>query len=114
MLLDDSIEMNVDEIEARRRAPVTEQPRLDVGWQEWISQEWVVIEIDLPDRQIVRHANRRSSLTIVLAKGGHPLLNSFGLLLLLCWRGQHSRFDSSAVQPGPRPPIYSSLAARKD
>ena len=53
ILLDDPIEMNVDEVLARRRSPVAQQPGLDVLELERFGQEGVVVEIDLADRQVV-------------------------------------------------------------
>jgi hypothetical protein len=54
VLPDDAVQVDVDEIQPRRRAPVPEQPRLDVLQRERLLQEGIVVEIDLPDRQIVR------------------------------------------------------------
>ena len=52
--LDDPIEMHAEHVQARRRAPVAEQPRLDVLALERLLQQRIVEQIDLPDRQIVR------------------------------------------------------------
>src|SRR5690242_5548416 len=40
-LLDDAIEMNIDKVQARRRAPVSDQSRLDVLFPERLFQERV-------------------------------------------------------------------------
>ena len=56
VLLDDAVQMGVDEVQPRRRAPVAEQARLDVRQGERFLQQRIVVEIDLPDRQIVRRA----------------------------------------------------------
>ena len=53
VLLDHAIQVHVHEVQARRRAPMTEQTRLDVGARERLLQQRVVIEVDLSDRQIV-------------------------------------------------------------
>src|SRR5581483_2184127 len=51
--LDDPIQMHVEHVQARRRAPVTEQSRLDVLTLEWLFQQRVVEQVNLADRQIV-------------------------------------------------------------
>ena len=53
MFLDQAVEMNVDEIQARCRTPMPEQPRFDVLGFEWLPEQRIVVEIDLPDRQVV-------------------------------------------------------------
>ena len=50
---DDPVEVNVEHVQARRRAPVAEQPRLDVLALERLFQERVVEQVDLPDREVV-------------------------------------------------------------
>ena len=55
-LLDQPVEMDVDEVQARRRAPMSEQPRLDVVLRQRRLEQRIVEQIDLPDRQIVRRA----------------------------------------------------------
>ena len=52
-LLDHPIEMNVDEVEAGRRAPVAEKTRLDVFFLERLAQQRIVEQVDLADGQIV-------------------------------------------------------------
>ena len=51
--LDDPIEMHAEHVQARRRAPVAEQPRLDVLALERLSQERIVEQVDLADRQVI-------------------------------------------------------------
>ena len=53
VLLDEAVEVDVDEIQARRGAPVAEQARLDVLELERFFQERVVEQVDLSDRQVV-------------------------------------------------------------
>ena len=48
--LDDPVEVDVEHVQARRRAPVTEQSRLDVLAAERPLQERVVEQVDLADR----------------------------------------------------------------
>ena len=52
-LLDQPIEVDVDEIEARRRAPVSKEARLDVLLLERLAQKRIVEQVDLADGQIV-------------------------------------------------------------
>ena len=52
-LFDQAIEVCVDEVEAGRRAPMAEEPRLDVLLLERLAQQRVVEQIDLADGQIV-------------------------------------------------------------
>ena len=51
---DEPVELGVDEVQARRRAPVAEQPRLDVLGAQRLAQQRVVAQVDLRDRQVVR------------------------------------------------------------
>ena len=44
---------DTEHVQARRRAPVAEQPRLDVLPLQRLLQERVVEQIDLPDREVV-------------------------------------------------------------
>ena len=55
-LLDDPVEMDIDEVEARRRAPMAEQARLDVLDLQRLAQQRIGQQIDLADRQIIRGA----------------------------------------------------------
>ena len=48
--VDDAIEVHVDEIEAGRRPPMAEQPRLDVGPFQRPLEQRIVEQIDLADR----------------------------------------------------------------
>ncbi|MNW11177.1 hypothetical protein D3C71_2085650 [compost metagenome] len=45
--------MGIDEVEAGRRAPMPEQPRLDVLGPQRLAQKRIVEQVDLPDRQII-------------------------------------------------------------
>ena len=54
MALDGVVEMDVDEIQPRRGAPVPEQPRLDVFPAQWFAQQRIVEQVDLADRKVVR------------------------------------------------------------
>ncbi len=50
---DRPVHVRVDEVEAGSRAPVAEQPRLDVVDRQRLAQERVGEQVDLPDREIV-------------------------------------------------------------
>ena len=51
--LDDAVEMGIDEIETRRRAPVPEKARLHMLRLQRLVQQRIVHQIDLADRKIV-------------------------------------------------------------
>ena len=53
ILLDDPVQMHVDEVLARRRAPVPDHQRLHVRQFQRLLQQRIVVEINLADRQIV-------------------------------------------------------------
>ena len=59
---DRAVEVDIDEVQARRRAPVPEEPRLDVLEDERRLQERVVQEVDLADGEVVRGAPVRVHL----------------------------------------------------
>ena len=54
VLLDQPIEMNIDEIQPGRRAPVAEQARLDVFDFQRLVQQRIRVEIYLPHGEVVR------------------------------------------------------------
>ena len=51
--LDQPVQMDVDEVLARRGAPVAEEPRFDLRCEERCAQQRVFEKIDLADAQIV-------------------------------------------------------------
>ena len=53
-LFDDPVHVEIDEVEAGRRAPVAEEARLDVLELERFLEEGVRKEVDLADREVVR------------------------------------------------------------
>src|SRR5580704_18643833 len=53
VFLDQPIEVRVNEVEARRRAPMSEKAWLDVLLLERLTQQWIVEQVNLTDRQIV-------------------------------------------------------------
>src|SRR6266436_1779164 len=46
----ETVQVNIDEVQTWRRSPVAEKPRLDVLLCQGLLQEWVVVQIDLADR----------------------------------------------------------------
>ncbi len=56
VLPNDAIEMDVDEVQSRRGAPVAQQPRFDVLEQQRFLQEWIVKQIDLADGEVIGRA----------------------------------------------------------
>jgi hypothetical protein len=50
VFLDDPVQVNVDEVQTRRRSPVAEQPGLDVFLCERLFEQWVIVEINLTER----------------------------------------------------------------
>ena len=56
LFLDDPVQVNVDEVQSGRRAPVTEQARFDMRQLERLFQERIVVEVNLSDREVVRRA----------------------------------------------------------
>lgn len=56
VVLDQPVEMHVQKVQARCRAPVPEQARLDVLKGQRFLEERIATEVDLAHRQIVRGA----------------------------------------------------------
>jgi hypothetical protein len=52
-LLDEPVEVDVDEVEAGRCAPVPKQARLNMLGAQRVAQERVVLQVDLPDREVI-------------------------------------------------------------
>ena len=50
---DRAIEVRVHEVEPGRRAPVAQQPRLDVLDAQRLAQQWIVEQVDLADGKVV-------------------------------------------------------------
>jgi hypothetical protein len=53
---DQAVQVHVEEVQARRRAPVTEQTALDVIDRQRHVEQRIVLQVDLADRQVVRGA----------------------------------------------------------
>src|SRR6185437_1184245 len=53
VFLDDPVQVDVNEVLPRGRAPVTQQHGLDVRELQRPFQQWIVVEIDLADRQVI-------------------------------------------------------------
>src|SRR3984885_9221365 len=54
IVLDQPVEMDIEEIESRRRSPMAEQTWLDMFELERNFQQRIVLQIDLPDRKVIR------------------------------------------------------------
>ena len=70
-----TVEVRVDERQARRGAPVAEQPGLDVRGRERLPQQRVVAEIDLADGQVVRGPPVRVEESDLLGRHRHALIS---------------------------------------
>ena len=53
VFVDQPIQVNVNEIQSGRRSPMAEQPWFDVLFGKGLLEQWVVIQIDLTDRQVI-------------------------------------------------------------
>jgi hypothetical protein len=51
---DDAVQVHVEQVQARRGSPVAEQARLHVGALQRLAQQRIVVQVDLPDREVVR------------------------------------------------------------
>src|ERR1051326_6687964 len=56
LLLDDAVQVDVDEVQARRRSPVSQQARLDMLQRERLFKQRIVVEVNLSHGQVVRRA----------------------------------------------------------
>ena len=56
VFFDQPVAMGVNEVQAGRGAPVPQQPGLDVLEAQRLGQQRVVVEINLPNREIIRRA----------------------------------------------------------
>src|SRR5215831_17600926 len=56
LLLNNAVEMDVDQIQAGRCPPVTEQTGFDVLALQPLAQQRIVVEINLPDGQVIGRA----------------------------------------------------------
>ena len=81
--LDESIEMHVDEVETGRRSPVTQKSRLHVLGAEWLAEQRVVVEINLPHRKIV---------------GRPPISVHFAQFFTREWIGRNFQFTQSDIR----------------
>ena len=51
--LDDTVHVDIDEVEAGRRSPVSKQARFDMFGAQWLCQEGIGEQVDLADGQVV-------------------------------------------------------------
>src|SRR5262249_35630377 len=50
MLVDQPVQVDINEVQTRRRAPMTEGRWLDVFLRQRFPQQWVVVKVNLPNR----------------------------------------------------------------
>ena len=67
LLLDDTVQMHVDEVQPRRRPPVTEQPRLNVGALKRLLEQGIV-KNPLAGIKILGNGEISVSLTVKASK----------------------------------------------
>ena len=77
--LDRSIGVRIDEVQARGGAPVAQQARLDMVRPEWLTQEWVVEQVDLPDGEVVRRSPVGIDSLELRVREGFGFENGWGL-----------------------------------
>ena len=76
---DRPVEVRVDEVEAGGRAPVPEQPGLDVLGPQRLPQQRVVHQVDLTDGEVVRGSPVRvEQREVLFRKRGHEALRMSG------------------------------------
>ena len=56
VFFNDTVQVDIDEVQPRRRAPVAKQARLDMGQRERLLQQGIVVEINLTYGQIIRRS----------------------------------------------------------
>jgi hypothetical protein len=52
-VLDQAVQVHVDEAEARRSSPVSQQPGFDVFRTQRLAQQRILLQIDLANRQVI-------------------------------------------------------------
>src|SRR5438094_10305023 len=77
VFIDDAVQMDIDKVQPWCRAPMAEQTRLDVRQLEWLLQQWIVVEINLADREVVC----RAPIGVQLAQQ----IRAESLCILLCF-----------------------------
>ena len=56
VLFDQPVEVDIEKVQSRRRAPMPQQTRLDMFEPERRFEQRIVLQIDLPDRKVIRRA----------------------------------------------------------
>ena len=56
VLLDQPVQMDIEKVQPRRRAPMAQQSRLDMLERQRHFEQRIVLQIDLPDRQVICRA----------------------------------------------------------
>jgi hypothetical protein len=77
-LFNEAVPVDVEEVETGRRAPVSEEARLDIIEGKGTFKEWIVFEVNLADGEVVSGAPVGvDSLELIGGEGA--LVCSFGL-----------------------------------
>ena len=99
VVADQAVQVRIDEIQPRRRAPVAEQARLDVLAHERLLEQRIGAQVDLAHRQVVRRAPPPIDTSQDLgvdAKGcAHPALPSAASTTACAWARISRRCASS-------------------
>jgi hypothetical protein len=53
-LRDQTIQVRENEIQSGGRSPMAQEPLLDMFAAKWLPQEWILLQVDLADCQIIR------------------------------------------------------------
>src|SRR5664280_1443760 len=80
-LSDQAVEMGVDEVQPGRRAPMAEPACLDVLELQWLAQQRVGLQVDLPYREVVGRAPVRVEPVHLLVCEGIGSLGQSDLIL---------------------------------
>jgi hypothetical protein len=68
--LDQAIQVDINEVQTRRRSPMTQKARLNVLLRQRFLEQRIVVEIDLSDRQVVGSAPVRIEPLLFLIREG--------------------------------------------
>ena len=105
IFVDDPIEMHAQHVEARRRAPMSEQPWLDVLTLERFSQQRIVEQINLSDGKVVGSSPVRVQLIQLQSRKRTVCrwLDGFSRLsrLLRCYSGHRAFLFVRSQDVGP-------------
>ena len=95
---DGTVQVGVEEVQARGGAPMAQQPRLDIVPAEAVAQQRVTLQVDLADAQIVRRPPPRIHRRQLLDGGISGAVRPRGV----CRCGGHGRSPSDPRPLGSR------------